>query len=161
MNKAQKRTRLIKTYISQLNYLVGKSTYPESFDDSLKQIKHLMTSGHLPEQVKTHLLQIHEIHSLQNSIFYKQSDILAKFAPEPGAYIRECADSFKDVISDFAEMIEHIPLEHDNSSTDVNPKYLEFRAILVAMHQKSVVVQILIDTLSEVAESTLKFIEYK
>jgi len=160
VNKINKRARLLRIYISQLDNLISKnqentSLFFENFSD-LEDFNKAYKEG--PEKAKSVLLEIHQMCENQISDFLKQTDVIVKFAPEVGSHIKEHIESLKETTSDFLNTI-NTPITKNQSESFYFTQSMKFLETVSEMQQTTNVIAMLIITASNVAEYTLEFLE--
>jgi hypothetical protein len=150
----------MRIYISQLDNLVTESQNNlESFYEelgSLESFDKVYKEG--PEKAKSKLLEIHQMCEKQILDFTIQSDVVVKFVPHTGSYIKENIESLKEIVTDFLNMI-NTPIEKNQTESFQFTQSMKFLGIISEMQQTLSTIIMLITTVSNATESTLEFLE--
>ncbi len=102
--------------------------------------------------------QMHQIHLKRISDFSTQCEIITKFAPDLGEHVKELIANLEQVTSNFVDMIKYAPPK-DSDEFPTNTWLADFQVLLLDMQQTSDDIEIMLNVTSDVAESTLRFIE--
>ena len=151
----------MRVYLSQLDDSIYESQ--DSIESFYKEIDDTYGTRHFSvESYKIVSTQVHQIHVKMIYYFSKQSDIIMKFDPEFGAYIKENIESLKVITSKVLDMMKDTQtLENQTKAFTAETSATNFGMQMFEMQRISLVIETTINSVADGATSTLDFIEEK
>ena len=162
MDKIKKRARLLHVYLSQLDDSIHErqdniESFYKKFDDTYGT-RH----NYSPESYMAVSAQTHQVYTRMISYFSKQSDIIMKFDPEFGAYIKEHIESLRVITSDVFDMIKCTPTpENQEESFPTETQTADFGTLMFEMQHTSLAIESTINATANGVASALNFLEEK
>ncbi len=146
----------MRVYLSQLDDSIYESE--DSIESFYKEIDDTYGTRHF--SAESYKIVSIQIYVKMISYFSKQSDIIMKFDPEFGIYIKEQIKSLKVITSDVSDMIKDTQtLENQSEPLTTETSDVNFGMQMFEMQHISLVIETTINSIADGARSTLDFIE--